>query len=456
MKKVYAALAMGALVSASAFAGVATRSEKAVQPDFSHRQNMVISADMRASNRNMEKAPAKSPISREDLCQLYRYHSLNAIEGAEAGWASLEITPGQTANTVVLTGLLWGFPVTGTFDAQAGTITLEEQPVFYNTYYNEYVNLYPMKWNEAGDGVVDAASFVFTYRADGMAEAQAGLEVGDLAGCVLSDLYDILHYTTPSLKPQGKGFGWYYLNILQPMSMYFAKTDINFTYNASEWKDCGTAQYEDGFMGCHIGVYTTPAYSVSVKQNTNNSSEVMLYQPYGATSPYGETNVGDGNGYIVFNVSNPDCVVVRPLVYSGYQTDENVGEGKIYLSNYAGVNYYLNGASFQDIIDEAEYYGDELATMTMDGVVTIPDGLYAPVYDVLAYSQWMTNDGSAIPMRSVIHLPEEALAGVEGIIMDTEKTNNIFFNLQGVRINNPEKGQIVIVKNGNNARKVVL
>lgn len=458
MKKIYVAAALGLAVTASAFA-LPTRNVKAV--DFSGKMEKIqLNAAEFGGNSDMMKAPAKSAVTADKLVGMYRHYSQNAVEGAQPTWNSLEITPGADANTVVMTGFLWGFPATGKLNPQTGEIAIGEQPMFFNSYYNEDVYLYPTRWNDAGEGMIDIESVVFTYMASGVSAeiaAQLNVEEGWLPGGIFTDPYDVLTFSTPSLRAENRGFGWYYVNILQPMDSYFGDYDGGmFKYVDSDWADCGTAQFEDGFLACLNGVYTSPAYSVKCKKSNVQGGLVMLYQPYNASSPYADINAGDGNGYIVLNIQNTDCVLVRPNVYSGFTTSDAIGEGKIFLTNAEGNDFYLAGYGYDEIIEAAEYFGDPISTMTSDGVVSIPTGRYSPVYDVLAYQQWTDADENAIPMASVVRLPAEALSGVEGIIMDINNAANEYFNLQGVRINNPERGQIVIVKNGNKSTKVVL
>ena len=50
---------------------------------------------------------------------------------------------------------------------------------------------------------------------------------------------------------------------------------------------------------------------------------------------------------------------------------------------------------------------------------------------------------------------EFKMAGIEGVINDAENVPARYFNLQGVEIANPEAGQVVIVKKGNEAFKTI-
>jgi hypothetical protein len=56
-------------------------------------------------------------------------------------------------------------------------------------------------------------------------------------------------------------------------------------------------------------------------------------------------------------------------------------------------------------------------------------------------------------MVSLIQLPE--LSGVEGIVDDSVDAPARFFNLQGVEVAAPVKGEVTIVKKGNSSYKQI-
>ena len=62
---------------------------------------------------------------------------------------------------------------------------------------------------------------------------------------------------------------------------------------------------------------------------------------------------------------------------------------------------------------------------------------------------------AAAKQKGTIVLPEDYDA-VETILGDDSNAPAVYYNLQGVRVNNPEKGQLVIVRKGNKAQKVIM
>jgi len=56
---------------------------------------------------------------------------------------------------------------------------------------------------------------------------------------------------------------------------------------------------------------------------------------------------------------------------------------------------------------------------------------------------------------AVVTLKKEETGGVNNVVADPAKAPAQYFNLQGMQLSNPEAGQVVIVKEGNSAKKVI-
>ena len=74
--------------------------------------------------------------------------------------------------------------------------------------------------------------------------------------------------------------------------------------------------------------------------------------------------------------------------------------------------------------------------------------------DMFQASTWIDRDTrEPVEMISNIQLPE--LTGVEGIVDDSVDAPARFFNLQGVEVAAPVKGEVTIVKKGNKSYKQI-
>lgn len=95
----------------------------------------------------------------------------------------------------------------------------------------------------------------------------------------------------------------------------------------AQWTSVGTAQYTDGWI-CPLYQMDQETYEVNVE--TLGNGKFRLVNPYKAgVMPSGVDY--DGDIYMEFDVSNPDCVYV-PVFYSGV---EDGTDGPIYLYNKA-------------------------------------------------------------------------------------------------------------------------
>ena len=116
----------------------------------------------------------------------------------------------------------------------------------------------------------------------------------------------------------------------------------------------------------------------------------------------------------------------------------------------------MEGWTTDEIKEEADIYGDPLPTLE-NTTVTLPNcRVQNPSDGYLTPSQWLAQGGKPIPMETQIILPAAALAGVEGVINDTENAAKRYFNLQGLEIANPAAGELVIVKQGNKTTKTIV
>lgn len=103
-----------------------------------------------------------------------------------------------------------------------------------------------------------------------------------------------------------------------------------------------------------------------------------------------------------------------------------------------------------------EMLGITFPTLDDSNVLTLPNAKYSFSGNLTLLKTW-TFSGEVQDMTTVIELPAKVQASVKGIEVDEVDVNapTRYFNLQGVEISAPAKGEVVIVKKGGKAVKTV-
>lgn len=172
--------------------------------------------------------------------------------------------------------------------------------------------------------------------------------------------------------------GW--MNVFDVMEMYQELPVID-EVQEGQWKSLGMAEFVDGWilpsytMG---GAQINPndyVYEVELQQNLNNENLYRLWKPYKMTGTpvYDQNlNLSTYDGQIVFDVSDPDHVVV---VCNGLPSGMKNNNGEFYLSNELG--WYLRYFDADSAEEKATIIGllEDLEGTVFDtfedGVITI-------------------------------------------------------------------------------------
>lgn len=135
----------------------------------------------------------------------------------------------------------------------------------------------------------------------------------------------------------------------------------------------------------------------------------------------------------------------------------NVAEGKLMATLYFDVP--KNAKNLYYKVEKGD-----VATLALDGYKKADTYNGQPVINIPVPSKGQTSTGSVsfyqeqedglatTPVTYTYSVAEETPTGVEGIL--TEDGNAEFFNLNGVRVSNPENGIYIMVKDGK-AHKVI-
>lgn len=485
MKKFYTTLALAATVAISASAATGVAEKKVYGMNETHKLSLQTEVlEAATPSTTVKKAPvAKAmPTKVEDL---YGYYKLQLRYYVSSYPTSFDVTisPAEKENEVYVSGLseIGTLPVVGVFDSAKGTLTIAgNQPVTKQDFSQGGVNygkviLYRMDVNEQAGTIFfpDDIDIVFTFNEDG------SLALPELSGWF------------EGVQNAEKGFGFGGTAGLARSSKFQPLSNEG-------WDDVQNVSFTDGWFSPVVQYFMfgdaqgkpmianeIPAFDVLLQRNKENPNLYRLFDPWGSAYNQFVSKVEDYeyvynesyvNGAVEFNIVDPECVIVSPDVYSG--ADEQItGLGLMYMTNDAGV--YVHDTMLEDstftteeaisywkmaMADDSSYKFSTYDSAT--GMVVINDamfitpmsesyGIYTWTDAILNYKEanpgLFTSYPDKIDMTSVIQLPDPA--GINNIIMDKTNSTLEYFNLQGVRVQNPSNG-IYIRRQGNDVQKV--
>lgn len=233
-----------------------------------------------------------------------------------------------------------------------------------------------------------------------------------------------------------------------------------------DWIDMGEALFADGWILPGVGVnQLEQRYYVPLQQDAMNSNRYRLVDPY-KYGPLARYNESTETGYIIFDVTDPDHVVFE-MADAGFSW-RDLGLTTVYCYNQLGAVMVKYSLSFQEAVSMVEMEDFPFTTFK-DGEVLLSyvmayndNGILYTAYDAnFGYQgdptggqQWYNDaTGKYANMTASILFPG-AYDSVGTIGVDEEMAEE-YFNLQGIRVRHPEKGQTVIVRKGNSTEKII-
>lgn len=214
-----------------------------------------------------------------------------------------------------------------------------------------------------------------------------------------------------------------------------------FNENPDAWETVGTAKFTDPLIvsGQYIKAEQIQTLDVTVERNKADNNKLRLVNPmtpYDAlfTEPVSITH-NTHKHYIHFDITDPDSVAVAisPVGFDGGYGDMTVW----------GVTDRYSGNSKAELAQ----YGFKWVTYNpVTNVIALPEG--SLFFGEAFYNK---NQLFATEIDGKVELP--AGAGVDNIAADNQAVE--YYNLQGIRVENPTRG-LYIRKQGGKATKVVL
>lgn len=218
-----------------------------------------------------------------------------------------------------------------------------------------------------------------------------------------------------------------------------AGTNVSFfiiSDDSDKWIEYGTATFDDGIFSSVFSDVDPENLTVKVEENVSQPGYFRLVNPYENHTLFGPyaTIHGDHNHYIYINATDPEAVYVE--------------------ASPMGVDFGTFGHamvwSWASMYIEAGYEpeSEDLGTYK-DNVITMPDASL-----LFAFNNY--SNGSILTAGKDFKVTLQEVTGIENITADDENAPVEYYNLQGIRIANPEAGQIVIKRQGSAVSKVLV
>lgn len=220
----------------------------------------------------------------------------------------------------------------------------------------------------------------------------------------------------------------------------------------------------DPFEDCDLigdGVFMNPWLENFFEEAAPSPYNVEVYQvkdTHGMLkikNAWGDWNLEGEEVPFIIDITDPDCVIVE-WQESGY-IDELDGLGEIDIMSYS--YFQFNGTQYPPTRDEflAEYKDSNMYVDPATKRIIMP-----------AASMWVYPENgdnnvfgpqSDNPANGYIQLPADYVlpeSAVKEVAIDNSNAPVEYYNIQGMRIANPEAGQLVIKRQGSNATKMIV
>lgn len=214
--------------------------------------------------------------------------------------------------------------------------------------------------------------------------------------------------------------------------------------DAENWQDVGEAIFSESMLS---NVYNIEPQDVKcmLQRHRERPQYLRLVSPYSAhTHWYTGTHDthNDHNHYLYINAEYPDCIYVEesPMCM-------DFGHGMFRLWSFAG--YFL---AMGEDLEEVAGLGGEYDEDARE--ISFPEETL--LYSMYNYenADWCYDETGA----TKVTLPEgfDLYAGVQDITVDADANAPVeYFNLQGVKVAQPQPGQVVIRRQGSAVSKVL-
>lgn len=437
MRKLYTILmaAAVAITSSAAVRQHAVALPKRLGTPVEQKAVMGLSAAVQTST----KAVDFKTIAEVEGTYTWEYWGLLTNDsGEKSGIVTITVLNEETGEVQIDGIFSAGTGITGTIkgvvDLEAGTLTVANKQNLGPDSYGD-INYFYFKELDEDDEFVDGAS-----AAESVVATLEGSTFTFPADCIFAvgDFDD-------------EELGWWKLTM---GNVFILDEGGNDEEDESAWVDFTTATMYDGWI-VPVLQYQDGTYAesenfplqVMVKRNVEDPNLIKIVDPYMEASGF---PLSGSSGAIIIDVTDPEFVLVMPGVFSGYMN----GTNKVNCFNLEG--YYVDLGYSKEAIIEGITSIEEWSSMTEnDGVTTIsvPTCRFNyPTAPDKAYT-W-SGRGDAMKATFIIN---GSMSGIEEVNVSNEENVPVeYFNIQGVRVDKPQPGTIVIRRQGSKVSKMIV
>ena len=414
MKKFYA-LALAAAVTLSASAERLPLKQTSLRTPVAISEAKAPVKEMK--NINTTKAVKKGTVNTlataQDYEGEYDWYFDDLMQGASGAGSAYILVDDPATGSVTIT-LSGTFSLTGTLDAAAGTLSIPNGQYLFDD-EDGPIYFYVKDVNEL-TGTINP----------GMANIDATVGyIND--GYIEFDPYDVWctgDYNNESL-------GWYFVTAYNEFDVAIA------------WVPCGTGTFTENIVyGLFMEGENLPA-SVSVYEHPDYPGVYKVADAFQATYAALEIpSVSPDMEIDARDASNVQIALQSTGIIAG---SGGASLGTLYYFNTGWYNDYFGIAGTEEELDPVN------CTLTKDaeGNVTIT----IPVRS--CYIMASATGGLYYGSEAVSTLTFNDPAGVSNVQIDNSNAPVEYFNLQGVRVNEPAAGNIYIRRQGTEAQKFI-
>lgn len=470
MKKMYA-MGLALTVGMTAVAAPRMVKDQATTQAFQICNEVVLPTSHKAAAR--VAGPAKAITSINDVYGLKSWVGEGRLtsNGNQEVKNVVYFDAGANDKMVTLVNFPYGgLSCTANVDIAKKTITINKQRCEGQLNTNE--------------GLTDVS--LYTYNGfDGEGEGARPAPVPSVTGTIADDgtitFDDAIMFGLS--YADGDSRGWF---ALQNKNRFVAMQWT--TPNAAEYSTVGKGKMLEGWMNPILSPedatepeYIIPEYEVEILKSSVDPNYIAIKNPYVCEMTLKDDNNQDvtgnpwklvglmdetatGNGFILINVNEDyeTCVPVMPLCDTGLLSPvmrnpddpEDNTLVTFYCYNAEGRNFYSGGE--EGLYDYADFMDSKKSPLSE--VVRNDDGTATLTICNTLFGYGTNPDGALIwkigQLNSVVTLPAGTL-GIQGVTNDVENAPVRYYNLQGVEVAAPVKGQVTIKTQGGKSSKFI-
>ncbi len=220
----------------------------------------------------------------------------------------------------------------------------------------------------------------------------------------------------------------------------FSREFYNIPENADKWENIGRGTFTDAILSGFYGDKKSKTYQVTVEQRKDRPGYYRIVNPYGKSYPdYIDDAFSDKhahNHYIFIDATDPDAVILEESPVGA----DYCGNGDARVSSTAA-RALASGKSLEEI------KSSKMCGTMKEGKISFPRRTLLFSERNYIEGNWRNADSNG---KTTIVLPSSS-----GIyeLEAYDSQNEVYYNLQGVKVDNPSKG-IYIRQCGNKVEKV--